>query len=274
MGVFSNTLLEQVTDREQQIPDVAEVEDHIQSETDTAPAPAEPVKPALNAATVTEQTEDEKRQAHEAAEAKRKAEWEAKKKAREEAEKAEWDRTLALSDDALIDASVKRLGDATERLTRRNMKLCVTEYVQTKCYEDMNFAKQVMHPRKSMLNCFHYINRKAREYLEQEMKDNDEKPMQGMIGGDVPDDLCYQWAEEYFTHMDLPEDKNDTDEEFVPKPYRGSVGASRKKTAKKKKSELKKDIKPKPQIPDEQVSLFGAGTGVKTQTGSGEVNAA
>ena len=40
-----------------------------------------------------------------------------------------------------------------------------------------------MNPKKKMLNCFHYINRKAREYLEQEMKDNDEKPMGGGFGG-------------------------------------------------------------------------------------------
>ena len=42
-----------------------------------------------------------------------------------------------------------------------------------------------MNPKKKMLNCFHYINRKAREYLEQEMKANDEKPMGGGFGGDL-----------------------------------------------------------------------------------------
>lgn len=112
-------------------------------------APAETVPAA--------QTEDEKRKAHEESEVKRKAEWEAKKKAREEADTLEWEKAVAVDEDTLIANSVKRLADETERLTRRNMKLCVTEFMQTKCYEDPAFARQVMHPRKSMLNCFHYM---------------------------------------------------------------------------------------------------------------------
>lgn len=191
------------------------------------------------------QTEEEKRKAHEEAEAKRRAEWEAKKKAREEAETLEWEKAVSVDEDTLIANSVKRLADDTERLTRRNMKLCVTEFVQTKCYEDPAFARQVMHPRKSMLNCFHYINRKAREYLEQEMKDNDEKPERGMYGGDVPDDLCYEWAVEYFTLMDVPEDKSEKDEEFVPKPYHGITSSKAKKTVQKKAAkEQKPELQP------------------------------
>lgn len=210
----------------------------------------------------TAQTEDEKRKAHEASEAKRKAEWEAKKKAREEAETLEWEKAVSVDEDTLISNSVKRLADDTERLTRRNMKLCVTEFVQTKCYEDPAFARQVMHPRKSMLNCFHYINRKAREYLEQEMKDNDEKPDRGMYGGDVPDDLCYEWAVEYFRRMDLPEDKSEEDKEFVPKPYRTGISSKAKKAA-DKKSKARESTKPAEDAanveaePDEQMTLFG-----------------
>ncbi len=166
------------------------------------------------------ESEDAKRQAHEQAEAKRKAEWEAKKKAREEKIQVEWEKAVAVDDDALIASSVKRLGDATERLTRRNMKLCVTEFVQTKCYEDVAFAKQVMHPRKNMRNCFRYISQKAKEYLEEEMKLNDEENEDHYIGGDVPDELCYEWAVEYFYDMnvDVDKDKNE-DEKFVPRPY-------------------------------------------------------
>jgi len=186
-----------------------------------------------------EQTEAEKKKAHEEAEAKRKAEWEAKKKARDEEEQIAWEKAVSMDDDALLASSVKRLGDATERLTRRNMKLCVTEYVQTMCYEDLAFARQTMHPRKNMLNCFHFINRKAREYLEQEMKDNDEKPQGGGFGGDVPDELCYAWAVEYFNTFGLKEDKLDTDEEFVPKPYNGRTSSSKPKKTKTAPTEKK-----------------------------------
>lgn len=74
-----------------------------------------------------------------------------------------------------------------------------------------------MHPRKNMIRCFRYITRKAKEFAEQEMKDNDEKPIAGGYGCDVPDDMCYLWAEEYFMDMDAEEDK-EKEEKFVPSP--------------------------------------------------------
>ena len=84
-----------------------------------------------------------------------------------------------------------------------------------------------------MVHCLWYINRKAREYIEQEMKDrrlhgpcvsrprsarpapaeemkdSGEEPRNapsGIYGGDVPDELCYQWAEEYFRDPNAGED--------------------------------------------------------------------
>lgn len=205
-----------------------------------------------------EVAEEEKRRAHEEAEAKRKAEWEEKQREKAAAVQAEWERAIAVDGDKLLALSVKRLGDATERLTRRNMKLCVTEYVQTLCYEDLEFAKLVMHPRKNMINCFHFINRKAHEYLKKEMEDNDEVPQAGVIGGDVPDELCYQWAEEYFRNLDAPDDKDKDEEKFIPKPYTGKTSPKSKKKAEKKKSAPKK---PPQESEDsvQQITLFGEG---------------
>ena len=206
-----------------------------------------------------EPTEDEKRRAHEEAEAKRKAEWEAKKRAREEAEQAAWENAVAMDDSQLLQASVKRLGDDAERVTRRNMKQCVTEYIQTHCYEDMDFARQVMHPRKSMIRCFRYINRKAKEFVRQEMEDNDEKATDDGYGCDVPDDLCYQWAVEYFMDMEASEDKTEEDKEFVPKPYTGKAAPKSKKKTEKKKPAPKKET-PKPaEDMDNQMNIFDLG---------------
>lgn len=129
--------------------------------------------------------EDEKRRAHEEAEAKRKAEWEQKQRKKAEAEQAAWENAVAMGDDEVMIASMKRVGDDAERLTRRNMKQCVTEHIQTKCLSEPEFARQVMHPRKNMIRCFRYITRKAKEFAEQEMKDNDEKPIAGGYGCDV-----------------------------------------------------------------------------------------
>ena len=203
-------------------------------------APAEEAPPE-------EDNEEQKRKEHEEAEAKRKAEWEAKKQAQEEEILFAWENATALDDEALAAASSKRVGDDSERLTRRNMKQCVTEMIQIFCHEDLDLARQVMHPRKNMVNCFRYITRKAKEFVLQEMKDNDIKPDCEGYGSDVPDDLCYQWAKEYFFDMEAPEDKDPNEEQFVPKPYVGKTTTSKaKKKTEKKKPEPKKVEAPTP----------------------------
>ena len=81
----------------------------------------------------------------------------------------------------------------------------------------------------------------------QEMKDNDIKPDREGYGSDVPDDLCYQWAKEYFFDMEAPEDKDPNEEQFVPKPYVGKTTTSKaKKKTEKKKPEPKKVEAPTP----------------------------
>ena len=199
-------------------------------------------------------SEDEKRKrkAHEEAEAKRKAEWDAKqaakKQAREEALRAIKD----MSDSDVMSASTERVRKDVERLTRRNMKECVSEHLQNLCRKDPVFAQQILLPQKSMVHCFQYINRKAKDYIQQEMKDNDIQPDNGVYGGDVPDGLCYQWAEDYFNDPDAEEDK-EKEEEFIPRPYVGSSASKSKKTS--KKTAAKKE--PKKQEPKsfEQMTL-------------------
>ena len=227
---------------------------------DEAPSDDEPDEDApTETAPTTDESEEQKRKAHEEAEAKRKAEWEAKKQAKEEEILFAWEASLAMDDNALIAASMKRVGDDAERLTRRNMKQCVTEMIQSYCIENLELAKQVMHPRKSIVNCFRYITRKAKEFVMQEMKDNDIKPDRDGYGSDVPDNLCYQWAKEYFFDMDAPEDKDPNEEKFVPKPYTSkSAPKSSKKKPEKKKSEPKKTEAPKttPSANEGQLDMF------------------
>ena len=139
------------------------------------------------------------------------------------------------------------------------MKQCVTEMIQIFCHEDLDLARQVMHPRKNIVNCFRYITRKAKEFVLQEMKDNDIKPSAEGFGSDVPDDLCYQWAKEYFFDMEAPEDKDPNEEQFVPKPYVGKTTTSKaKKKTEKKKPEPKKveDPKPAPTATEGQLDMF------------------
>lgn len=200
------------------------------------------------------QDDTQKRKAHEESEAKCKAEWEAKQAAKKQAEEAALQKLATMSDDEAIAASVKRISTDTERLTRRNLKECVAEHIQELCRKDTAFARRTMHPHKSMVKCFKYINRMAKEYVKQEMEDNDIQPDGGGYGCDVPDSLCYQWAEDYFNATDALEDQ-EKEEKFVPKPYTGTTAKPAKKTEKAKTKPKKQQSKPSGGY--EQISLEG-----------------
>lgn len=201
-------------------------------------------------------SEAQRKRDHEAAEVKRKAEFEAKQAEKKKARQEQLDRIKAMNDAELLAASAERVAADTEKLTRRNMKEAVAEHIQEKCKGDAAFARLVMDPDKSMINCFQYINRKAREFAEREMKDLGIERT-GTYGCDVPDGLCFQWAEDYFNDPNAREDHTG-DEKFVPKPYVPNHKAAKAKTA-KAKSDQKKPApeKTKPNGPVlEQASLF------------------
>ena len=227
-------------------------------ETDTDPAQAPNDSGQAVSPTGDTASEDEKKKAHEAAEAKRKADWEARRAAKKAAEQEQLDRLAAMRDDEVMIASMKRVSADTERLTRRNMKECVAEYIQTMCMEDPAFARKAMHPRKNMIRCFQYINRKAWDYIQDELKATGIQPMptQQVYGSDIPDDLCYQWAMDYFNDSDAKED-HEKEEEFVPKPYVGGTTSKRKsrKPAKNKTEDKKAATPKKPAESTGQLSL-------------------
>lgn len=234
-----------------------------------APAPAStpPVAPqkelvldmssgsGAGAAPAPVQDDTERRKAHEASEAKRRAEWEAKQTAKKQAEKASIQKLNDMSDADAIAVAVKRISTDVERITRRNMKECVADHIQELCRKDTEFARKTMHPRKSMVKCFKYINRMAKEYVRQEMEDNDIQPDGGGYGCDVPDGLVYQFAEDYFNAIDAPEDK-EKEEMFVPKPYTGTTTKTATKPAKKAEKKPKKQ-QDTPSDSYEQISLEG-----------------
>lgn len=103
--------------------------------------------------------------------------------------------------------------------------------------------------------CWVDINRHARKFIEDEMKANGEERAGGMIGSDVPDDICYQWALDYFRDSKAEEDK-EPEEKFVPKPYTGS-GRTRGRTSKKaeEKKPEPKPAAPKNQAPEGQIGF-------------------
>ena len=91
----------------------------------------EPVAPPKQEPQAEDAEEARKKAEFDAAEAKRKAEWEAKQAHKKLREQQELARLAAMSDDDVMQASLNRGSQDPERLTRRNMKLCVMEDVQT-----------------------------------------------------------------------------------------------------------------------------------------------
>lgn len=209
------------------------------ADTDGDDAGKEQEAPAKADAT-TDVDEEKRRAEHEAAEAKRKAEWEARQAEKKKVEQEQLERLAAMSDDEVVNASMQRVSADTEKLTRRNMKECVAEFIQTKCLEDIAFARLTMHPRKSMIHCFQHISRKAWDYIQDELKASGIQPGPGSqgYGCDVPDDLCYQWAEDYFRDPDAKED-HEEEEKFVPNPYYGKDFARTTKRSRRKRKRQK-----------------------------------
>lgn len=169
---------------------------------------------------------------YEAKEAKRKAEWEEKQREKRAAEQERINEISAMTDEEIEESFAGNLRDQTEKLTRRNMKFYVTAYLQSVGQEDKEFARLTMNPKKSMANCFRYVTRKAFEFLTAESKAKGEE-INGPFGDDVPDHLCYQWAQEYFRDFNAEEDKVE-EEQYVPAPYTGR-GIKKNPTGKKKK---------------------------------------
>lgn len=222
---------------------------------EAAPSAHTPPPPEVKLSVTQPQDDTAARQAHEAAEAKRKAEFDAKQAEKRAQRQAALDRLKAMNGAELLEAAAGRVAADTEKLTRRNMKEAVAEHISAKCREDAAFAILVMDPDKSMVNCFQYINRMAQEYAEQEMKDNGIERT-GVYGLDVPDGLCYQWAEDYFKDENAKEDHKD-DEKFVPQPYVPTGRKTSAGKAAKKKSETGKASAEKPTDTGmEQISLM------------------
>ena len=224
---------------------------------DATASEEEKAKQAENAAAA---EEAQRKAEHEAAEAKRKAEFDAKQEEKKRAFAEQLAKLDAMSDEEALNAAIQRTATDTEKLTRRNMKELVTEYIQTKCCEDPAFARLVMHPQKNMVRCFRYITRKAYEYIQDEIKANGIKLGTGAqgYGSDIPDDLCYHWSEEYFRTPNVKEDQ-DKEEKFTPKPYSGKTASKTAKKPAPKKAEPKPKPEPVKKAPDEadQISLFG-----------------
>lgn len=111
----------------------------------------EPVEPPKPKPQEEEAEEARKKAEFDAAEAKRKAEWEAKQAQKKLREQQELDRLAAMSDDDVMQASMNRVSQDTERLTRRNMKLCVMEDGDFLCQYTGHIFQHSQHVRVRLM---------------------------------------------------------------------------------------------------------------------------
>lgn len=156
-----------------------------------------------------------------------------------------------LSPDAQIKNAIEKISDASEKITRRNMKIQVSEFIKVRCHSNPNFAALILNPKKNLVNCFKYINRMAMEWIKEDAKARGEE-LHGQIGGDVPDDIVFDWSIEYFQKIDLPED------EEKPK-YLPTSPASKKKDANSKEDSKVKSNGNSNTPPQKEACLQDAG---------------
>lgn len=114
-----------------------------------------------------------------------------------------------------------------ERTSLKTMADYVKEYIVGYCDEDPAFVERVNDPLKNFMDCIGYIKKKALEWLKEQQNLELTSYTQG-VGGDVPNDICYQWAVEYY--YSKPEPKP------APKE-KAATGAKTKKNSKAAKTD-------------------------------------
>lgn len=263
MGVFSEVSIDMEYDREmQEDGDRGDLSVAIESTAGTIQKIEEPPKEkkvtAENAANKI--SDKDARAAHDAAEKERKERWEAAQREKEAMINKRLQEIAAIDEESAIHQSIQLVDTQGERITRRNMKMCVIEYLKDYSRQHPDFAKKLLNPRKNLINCFRYITRHACEYIRKEMETdigfalNQDIKCGYEYGEDVPDDLCYQWAIDYVNDPDAKEDK-EPKEIFKPKPYTGTKQSKKKTPVNKGKSLQKPEDSKQDDLPG-QMSFF------------------
>ncbi len=165
---------------------------------------------------------------------------------------------LVMEDEEVLNQSIARIVADTERMTRRNLKECVSEYIQTRCLEDPNFARLTLYPRKNMAHCIRRIIRKAKEYLEDNQVECglDSEENRILLYGNVPDELCYEWAEDYFRDMNAAEDQEKNKEVNLSENSNVKDRKAAEKKAENSSDQSEKKIQTKELLQMGQISLF------------------
>jgi len=88
------------------------------------------------------------------------------------------------------------LSSQADRFLMRTMADFVKDYLSQYCDEHQEFAEKVSAPGKNFAGCIKKIHKEALKWLQ----DQPNTDMEGQAGvcGDVPNELCYGWAVDYY----------------------------------------------------------------------------
>lgn len=152
----------------------------------------------------------------------------------------------------------QKLDDELKSAGNKAFAIPIMTYLKKRCDEDPGMAEDILQEHKTWKKCFDYIHEKARGYAS------------GIFVA-VPDNVVYEWSEDYFRLDDkaLEEKKKKERKELEEKrkaeaaKRKSASGKQKKKAAAKKDNEDKKaaapDKKgktPKNKEPEGQMSLF------------------
>jgi len=131
---------------------------------------------------------------------------------------------------SVIDQAKQVLQRQSERLTVKTMADYVLEHILSCCENDAVLAEKVSQPDKSFMDCIKYIKDRALDWLKEQQKiESSECVNPTIVCGDVPNEICYKWAVDYYNSVP------------APKPY---VPASKAKNA---KTVITAPVKPDPE---------------------------
>jgi len=92
-----------------------------------------------------------------------------------------------------------------ETLTLRTMADYVKDYISAYCEKDTDFSAKVNDPAKNFMDCIKYIKDHALKWLQEQQKMELGDYCNG-VGGDVPNDVCYNWALDYYNSKPEPKE--------------------------------------------------------------------
>lgn len=159
-----------------------------------------------------------------------------------------------------IQAKAKqKLDDEMKGAGNKAFSIPILTYLKKRCDEDPGMAEDVLQNHKTWKKCFDYIHKKARGYGSG-----------NCIA--VPDNVVYEWAEDYFRLDDKAlEEKKEKERKELEEKRKADAAKKKGKWEKKKKQavtkvapkgkkagepEKKKAKDPKAKEPEGQMSLF------------------